>query len=170
MKLNDQGSVNFTPSGVDFANPNSFYMRGLIENRSRSMGDQWQWQGYVVLDTDSSLFPKFSSVCATAIAAPVRSMATVMLAGQPEGTRSTRCRPSRRGGIIGRASGATMCSSSAAGTAQRLLFNDRLNDVRDYIRQALVRAGADAGTQSGVGARDCQISTAQCLQGARAGL
>jgi len=148
VRLNDQGSVNFTPSGVDFNNPDSFLVRGLFENRNRSMGDQWQWQGNVALDTDSSLFPKFlfglrygdrnaSSVYGDRYASlaslrdPINRVPSVAQGGMIQ--------PGFRGDDV------QQFRSWYAPNA--FLFNDQLNNVRDYIRNALVRAGADAGTR-----------------------
>ncbi|MEG8038573.1 TonB-dependent receptor [Sphingomonas sp. LR60] len=149
VKLNDEGSVNFTPSGVDFTKPDSFYMRGLIENRNRAVGTQWQWQGNLLLDTGSSLFPKFnfglrygdrdaSSVFGDRYAGlaslkdPITKVPTVSQGGMVE--------PGFWGDDVQK------FRSWYAPNA--FLFNDKLNDVRGYIRDALVRAGADAGTRA----------------------
>jgi TonB-dependent receptor len=149
VRLNDEGSVNFTPSGVDFTKPDSFYMRGLIENRNRAVGTQWQWQGNLALDTGSSLFPKFnfglrygdrdaSSVFGDRYAGlaslkdPISKVPTVSQGGMVE--------PGFWGDDVQK------FRSWYAPNA--FLFNDKLNDVRGYIRDALVRAGADAGTRA----------------------
>ncbi|WP_083500382.1 TonB-dependent receptor [Sphingomonas endophytica] len=149
VKLNDQRSVNFTPSGVDFNNPDSFYMRGLIENRGRGAGSQWQWQGNLALDTGSSLFPKFyfglrygdrdaSSVFGDRYAAlaslkdPISKVPTVS-----------------QGGIIEAGfHGDDVQQFRSWFAPNAFLLNDRLNDVRGYIRDALARSGADAATQA----------------------
>ena len=170
VKLNDQRGVNFTPSGVDFSNPNSFYMRGLLENRSRSAGDQWQWQGNLVLDTDSSLFPKFmfglrygdrsaSSVYGDRYASLVSLKDTIDKV--PTVAQGGMIQPGFQGDDV------QQFRSWFAPNA--FLFNQQLNSVRDYIRQALVRSGADAGTQA-AWARAAQPQPAQRLPGARAGL
>ncbi len=149
VKLNDQRGVNFTPSGVDFSNPNSFYMRGLLENRSRSAGDQWQWQGNLALDTDSSLFPKFmfglrygdrsaSSVYGDRYASLASLKDTIDKV--PTVARGGMIQPGFQGDDV------QQFRSWFAPNA--FLFNQQLNSVRDYIRQALVRSGADAGTQA----------------------
>ena len=149
VKLNDQRGVNFTPSGVDFSNPNSFYMRGLLENRSRSAGDQWQWQGNLALDTDSSLFPKFmfglrygdrsaSSVYGDRYASLVSLKDTIDKV--PTVAQGGMIQPGFQGDDV------QQFRSWFAPNA--FLFNQQLNSVRDYIRQALVRSGADAGTQA----------------------
>ncbi|GGO91448.1 TonB-dependent receptor [Stakelama pacifica] len=148
VKLNDEGSVNFTPSGVDFADPNSFYMRGLIENRSRATGDQWQWQGNVSLDTGSSLIPKFlfglrygdrnaSSVFGDRYASLVSLKDPIL-----------KVPTLSQGGMVAPGFWNDDVQQFRSWYApDAFLFNDRLNDVRGYIREALVREGADAATQ-----------------------
>jgi TonB-dependent receptor len=145
VKLNDNRSVNFVPSGVDFNNPDSFYMRGLFENRQKSMGDQWQWQGNLVLDTGSSLLPKFrfglryadrnaSSTYGDRYASlaslkdPISKVPTVA-----------------QGGIVEAGfHGDDVQRFRAWYAPDAFLFNDRISDVRSYIRDALVRAGDTA--------------------------
>ncbi|OAN67063.1 TonB-dependent receptor [Sphingomonas sp. TDK1] len=149
VKLNDEGSVNFTPSGVDFTNPNSFYMRGLIENRSRAVGDQWQWQGNVALDTGSSLFPKFlfGLRYGDRSASSVYGDRYASLASLKDSI--TKVPTLSQGGLVEAGfHGDDVQQFRSWYAPNAFLFNDQLSDVRTYIRDALVRAGADAGTRA----------------------
>ncbi|WP_343525537.1 TonB-dependent receptor [Sphingomonas sp.] len=147
VRLNDQGSVNFVPSGVDFANPNSFYVRGLFESRQKSMGDQWQWQGNLLLDTQSSLFPKFRFGVryADRNASSTYGDRYASLASLRDPINKV---PSvSQGGIIEAGfHGDDVQQFRSWYAPNAYIFNDRLNDVRDYVRDALVRAG-DTGAQ-----------------------
>ncbi|WP_394647060.1 TonB-dependent receptor [uncultured Sphingomonas sp.] len=149
VKLNDKRSVNFTPSGVDFANPDSFYMRGLIEDRRRSEGSQWQWQGNLSLDTQSSLFPKFQFGLRYA-----DRDASSVYGSRYAGLASLKDPISKvptlaQGGIIEPGfHGDDVQKFRSWFAPNAFLFNDKLNDVRGYIRDALVRAGADAATRA----------------------
>lgn len=58
VHLNVQGSVDFTPSGVDFTQPSAYNFRGLYDQRSRSAGSQWQSLTTLKLDTGITFLPK----------------------------------------------------------------------------------------------------------------
>ena len=148
VKLNDQRSVNFTPSGVDFNNPASFLVRGLYENRNRAEGSQWQWQGNLAIDTESSLFPKFQFGLRYAD----RNASSVF------GDRYAALNSLRDpiGNVPGVSDGRIIEAGFHGDNVQQFrswfapdpnILNNRINDVRDYVRQALVRAGADAGAR-----------------------
>jgi iron complex outermembrane receptor protein len=149
VKLNDARGVNFTPSGVDFANPASYYMRGLYENRQRSEGQQWQWQGNILLDTGSSLFPKFQF----GVRYADRTASSVY--GDRNASLASLRDPISV--VPGVSDGAVIEPGFHNDDAQQFrswfapnanILNDRINDVRGYVRAALVRAGADAATQA----------------------
>jgi TonB-dependent receptor len=147
VRLNDRRSVNFTPSGVDFNNPDSFYVRGLFENRQKSIGDQLQWQGNLLLDTQSSLFPKFRFGVryADRNASSTYGDRYASLASLRDPINNV---PSvSDGGIIEAGfHGDDVQQFRSWYAPNAYVFNDRLNDVRGYVRQALVRIG-DTGAQ-----------------------
>ncbi|MDN4632630.1 TonB-dependent receptor [Sphingomonas sp. PsM26] len=149
VRLNANRSVDFTPSGVDFADPASYYMRGLYENRQRSEGQQWQWQGNIALDTGSSLFPKFQFGLRYAD----RTASSVY--GDRNASLASLRDPISR--VPGVSDGAVIAPGFHNDDVQQFrswfapnanILNDRIDDVRDYVRGALVRSGADAGTQA----------------------
>jgi TonB-dependent receptor len=146
VRLNADRSVDFVPSGVDFANPASYLMRGFYENRNRSTGDQWQWMGNMDLDTGSSLFPKFKFGLryANRNASSVFGDRDARLAGLRD--------PISR--VPGVSDGGIIEAGFHGDDVQRFrswfapdsnVLNDGLNDVRGYIRDALVRGNAAAG-------------------------
>ncbi len=149
VRLNDQRSVNFVPSGVDFANPDSFYVRGVYDERRRSEGSQWQWQGNALIDTGSALFPKFRLGLRYA-----DRNARSQFGGRYAGLSGLRDVISKvptvsQGGIIEagfRGDDVQQFRSWYAPDAY--LFNDKLDDVRGYVRDGLTRLNADAATQA----------------------
>ena len=149
VRLNDDRGVNFTPSGVNFADPASYYMRGLYENRQHSEGQQWQWQGNIALDTGSPLFPKFQFGVRYA-----DRTATSVYGDRNASLASLRDPISVVPGV---SDGAVIEPGFHNEDVQQFrswfapnsnILNDRINDVRGYVRSALVRAGADAATQA----------------------
>ncbi|MGU3314128.1 TonB-dependent receptor [Sphingomonas sp. M6A6_1c] len=58
VRLNVGGSVDFTPSGVDFTKPSAYNFRGLYDQRSRQEGSQWQSLTTLKLDTGIDFLPK----------------------------------------------------------------------------------------------------------------
>ncbi|MGN7998919.1 TonB-dependent receptor [Sphingomonas sp. 22176] len=148
VKLNDQRGVNFAPSGVDFNNPASYYVRGLYENRNRAEGGQWQWQGNLALDTGSRLFPKFLF----GLRYGDRSASSVY--GDRYASLNSLRDPIS---VVPGVSDGRLIEAGFHGDAVQQfrswfapdpdILNDRINDVRGYVRQALVRSGADAGTE-----------------------
>ncbi len=58
IKLNVEGSVDFTPGGVDFSGPSDYNFRGLYDQRTRSEGTQWQSLTTLKLDTGIGWLPK----------------------------------------------------------------------------------------------------------------
>ena len=148
VKLNAERGVDFVPSGVDFADPASYLFRGLYENRQRSTGDQWQWQGNLDLDTGSSLIPKFKFGLRYA-----DRKANSTYGDRYAGLSSLRDPITRVPGV---SDGGIIEAGFHGDDAQQFrswfapnanILNDRINDVRDYIRQALVRANADGATR-----------------------
>ncbi|VXD00032.1 TonB-dependent receptor [Sphingomonas sp. 8AM] len=149
VRLNDQRSVNFTPSGVDFASPDSFYVRGVYDERRRSEGSQWQWQGNALIDTGSTLFPKFRLGLRYA-----DRNARSEFGGRYAGLSGLREVISEvptvsQGGIIEAGfRGDDVQQFRTWYAPDAYLFNDKLNDVRGYVRDGLARLNADAGTQA----------------------
>jgi TonB-dependent receptor len=149
VRLNDQRSVNFTPSGVDFASPDSFYVRGLYDERRRSEGSQWQWQGNAVIDTASALFPKFRFGLryANRDANSVFGGRYAALAGLRDPISKVPTLP--QGGVIEAGfHGDDVQQFRSWYAPDAYLFNDRIADVRAYVRDGLVRLNADAGTRA----------------------
>ncbi len=148
VKLNAELGMDFVPSGVDFADPASYLFRRLYENRQHSTGDQWQWQGNLDLDTGSSLLPKFKFGLRYA-----DRKANSTYGDHYAGLSSLRDPITRvpgvsDGGIIEagfHGDDVQQCRSWFAPNAN--ILNDRINDVRDHIRQALVRANADGAAR-----------------------
>ncbi len=148
VRLNADRSVDFTPSGVDFANPASYLMRGLYENRNRSTGDQWQWTGNLDLDTGSALFPhfKFGLRYANRNASSVFGDRDARLAGLRDPI-STVPGVSEGGIIEPGFHGDDVQKFRSWFAPDSNVLNDRLNDVRGYVRDALVRGNAAASTR-----------------------
>ncbi|MBY9064913.1 TonB-dependent receptor [Sphingomonas yunnanensis] len=148
VRLNDQRSVNFVPSGVDFNDPASYYVRGLLENRQRSTGDQWQWQGNLLLDTGSSLFPKFRFGLRYANRNANSTFGDRYASLAALRDPITKVPSVADGGIIEAGfHGDDVQQFRSWYAPDAFAFNDRISDVRAYVRDALVRAG-DAGAQS----------------------
>ncbi|HEX8419060.1 MAG TPA: TonB-dependent receptor [Sphingomonas sp.] len=148
VRLNAERSVDFVPSGVAFDDPNSYFMRGLYENRQRSTGGQWQWQGNLDLDTGSSLLPKFKFGLryADRTASSTFGDRYASLAGLRDPI--ARVPGVSDGGIIEAGFHGDDVQQFRSWFAPNAdIINDRINDIRDYTRQALVRANADAGTR-----------------------
>ncbi len=148
VRLNADRGVDFVPSGVDFADPASYLMRGFYENRNRSTGDQWQWTGNMDLETGSSLFPrfKFGLRYANRNASSTYGDRDARLAGLRDPI--SRVPGVSEGGIIEpgfHGDDAQKFRSWFAPNSN--ILNDRLDDVRGYIRDALLRSNAGAGAR-----------------------
>ncbi|MBJ6122664.1 TonB-dependent receptor [Sphingomonas mollis] len=148
VRLNAERSVDFVPTGADFTDPASFNVRGLYENRSRATGDQWQWQGNMDLDTGSPLLPKFKFGWRYA-----NRNASSTYGDRYAGLAGLRDPISRVPGV---SDGKIIEAGFHGDDVQKFrswfapdadILNDRINDVRGYVRDALVRASADAGTR-----------------------
>ena len=147
VRLNDNRSVNFVPSGVDFADPASFYVRGLLENRQRSTGDQWQWQGNLLLDTGSPLLPKFRFGLRYADRKASSTFGDRYASLGNLRDPITRVPSVADGGVIEAGfHGDDVQKFRSWYAPNAYQFNARINDVRAYVRDALVRAG-DGGAQ-----------------------
>lgn len=148
VRLNADRSVDFTPSGVDFANAANYLMRGLYENRNRSTGDQWQWMGNMDLDTGSPLLPrfKFGLRYANRNANSVFGDRDARLAGLRDSI--TAVPGVSDGGIIDPGfHGDDVQQFRSWFAPNSNILNDRFNDVRGYVRDALVRGNASAGAR-----------------------
>lgn len=150
VKLNDQGGVNFTPSGVDFNNPSSYIVRGFYDQRSRQEGSQWQWQGNLDLKTGWALFPRFKFglryADRTASSVYGDRYATLTAAKDPI---SAIPGASAASGIISPGfHDDNLQQFRSWYETSASYINNNINDVRGYVRQALVRAGGSSADQA----------------------
>lgn len=147
VRLNAERSVDFVPSGVDFNDPASYYVRGLYENRLRSTGDQWQWQGNLDLETGFELFPKFKFGLRYADRKAESTFGDRYAALASLHDPITQVPGVSDGAIIDAGfHGEDVQQFRSWFAPNANILNNRISDVRSYIRQALVRANASAET------------------------
>ncbi len=145
--LNVEGSVDFTPTGLDFNDPASYNFRGFYDQRNRATGEQIQWQGNMVLDTGSELFPEFQIGLRYANRDASARSGDRYAAFPQLGIPIAQVPGVDEGGVIRagfRGSDTQQFRRYYSISADGVLNN--ITGIRDFVRAGLVRSGADAGT------------------------